>query len=101
MLYKVQEQTIPYIIVDLCKPPPVTLTTFAAYVALSTSQGHDTIQLLGDFNDTLFTTHPSEDLTQEDIQLVELTRRTKEIWDTKSVLAYNYYSVVVDFNSSG
>ena len=37
-LYKDQGQTILYIILDLCKPPPpVTLTTFTAYVALSRS----------------------------------------------------------------
>ena len=87
---------------DLHKPPPpVTLTTFTAYIALSRSQGCDTIRLLGDFDDALFTTHPSEDLRQEDVWLAELTRITKEIWDLKSVPVYNHYSAVVDFNSSG
>ena len=101
-LYKGQRQTIPYVIVDLHKPPPpVTLTMVTAYIALSRGWGCDTIQLLGDFNDTLFTTHPSEDLRQEDVQLAELTRITKEIWDLKSVSVYNHYSTVVDFNSSG
>ena len=78
-LYTGQGQTILYVIVDLCKPPPpVALTMFTAYVALSRSQGCDIIQLLGDFDNTLFTTQ-SEDSRQEDVWLVELTRITKEI----------------------
>ena len=43
-LYKGQGQTISSVLVDLRKPPPpITLTTFAAYVVLSRSRGHDTI----------------------------------------------------------
>lgn len=45
-----------------------------------------------------FTTHPLEDLRQEDVQLAELMKITKEIWDQKSVSAYDHYSVGFDFN---
>ena len=74
---------------------------FAACVALSRSQGRDTIQLLGDFDDTLFTTHPLEDLRQEDVHLAELMKITKAIWDQTSVLAYDHYTVSFDFNFLG
>ena len=82
-------------------PPPITLTMFAAYIVLSRSQGRDTIQLLGDFDNTLFTTHPLEDLRQEDVQLAVLTKITKAIWDQTSVLAYDHYTVGFDFNFLG
>ena len=37
--------------------------------------------LLGDFDDNLFTKHPSENLRQEDSKLAELTTSTKEVYD--------------------
>jgi len=39
---------------------------FNAYVALSRSHGRNTIQLLQDFWTDMFTTHPSEQLRDED-----------------------------------
>ena len=102
MLYKGQGQTISSVLMDLHKPPPsIVLTTFAAYVALSRSRGHDTIHLLGDFDNTLFTTHPLEDLRQEDVRLAELMKITKVIWDQTSVLAYDHYTAGFDFNFLG
>lgn len=101
-LYKGQGQTILSVLMDLHKPPPpIALTMFAACVALSRSQGRDTIQLLGDFDNTLFTTHPLEDLRQEDVRLAELMKITKAIWDQTSVLAYDHYTASFDFNSLG
>ncbi|RDB17999.1 ATP-dependent DNA helicase RRM3 [Hypsizygus marmoreus] len=74
--YKSQGQTIERVIVDIGKPPTGELTPFSAYVSLSRSRGRDTIRLLRDFDERLFTTHPSEDLRQEDIRLKILDRQT-------------------------
>ncbi|RDB28920.1 ATP-dependent DNA helicase RRM3 [Hypsizygus marmoreus] len=74
--YKSQGQTIERVIVDLAKPPTGELTPFHAYVALSRGRGRDSIRLLRDFADNLFTTHPSEDLRQEDARLEDLDRNT-------------------------
>ena len=69
---KGQGQTLGSVIVDIQKPPPpMKLTTFTTYVALSRSRGRETIRLLGDSNNELFTSHPSEDLHHEDRQLGE------------------------------
>ena len=57
------------------------LDPFSTYVMLSCSRGCETIRLLGDFDDNLFTKHPSENLRQEDSRLAELTVSTKEAYD--------------------
>lgn len=75
--YKAQGQTIEHVIVDLARPPFGELTPFNAYVALSRSRGRDNIRLLRDFDTTLFTTHPSEDLRVEDARLTLLDRETE------------------------
>ena len=75
--FKSQGQTIEFMLVDLAKP--VTggpLTPFNAYVGLSRSRGRDTIRLLRECQEGLFTTHPSEDLREEDIRLEKLDRLT-------------------------
>jgi hypothetical protein len=46
---------------------PVVL--FAAYVALSRSKGQHTIRLLRDFDEKIFTCHPSEHLRHENDRL--------------------------------
>jgi hypothetical protein len=78
---KSQGQTIECVIVDLGKPPWGALTAFNTYVALSQSRGHGrvqiTIRLLWDFEDKLFTTHPSEELRDKDDRLEELTEVTR------------------------
>jgi hypothetical protein len=51
---------------------------FNAYVALSRSQGRDTIRLLRDFENVLFTRHPSEDLREEEHRLENLAKETKK-----------------------
>ena len=70
------------VFVDIRKPPPpVNMDTFGAYVAVSRSKGRETIRFLGDFEDRLFTSHPSDDLRQEDERQARKTRETKEAWD--------------------
>jgi len=74
---KAQAQTIGRLIADLGKPPPMgTLSPFSAYVTLSRSRGRDTIRLLRNFDETLFTKHPNEDLKKEMGRLKELHYQT-------------------------
>ena len=47
-----------YIVVDLGRVPSGSLSPSSAYVALSWSRGRDSIRLLKDFDDKLFTTTP-------------------------------------------
>lgn len=53
-----QGQTISHVIVDIGGPSGGRMTTFNAYVALSRSLGRDTIRLLRDFDERLFTELP-------------------------------------------
>ena len=70
MIHKAQGQTLGSIFVDIWKPlPPVNMDTFGAYVAVSRSKGRETIRFLGDFDNGLFTLHPSDNLRQEDERL--------------------------------
>ncbi len=81
MDYWSQGQTIPYVIVDIGAVPYGKLTPFNVYVALSWSSGQETIHLLQDFEDSLFTTTPCEALEEEDKRLIKLDRETKKIWE--------------------
>jgi ATP-dependent exoDNAse (exonuclease V) alpha subunit len=76
--FKAQGQTIESVIVDLAKPPSGGLTGFNAYVALSRSRGRETIRLLRDFDEKLFTVHPNEQLRREDQRLEALEKKTEE-----------------------
>ena len=58
--YRGQGQTIAPIVVDIGRPPSGELTAFNAYVALSWGKSRHLVRLLRDFDDKLFTTHPSE-----------------------------------------
>jgi hypothetical protein len=78
--YKSQGQTIEYVIIDIGKPPSGSLSPFSTYVALSRSRGRDTIRLLRDFDENLFTTHPSEALRIEMERLQEFDRLTEQKW---------------------
>ncbi|KIL54765.1 hypothetical protein M378DRAFT_1051766 [Amanita muscaria Koide BX008] len=79
--YRAQGQSLPYVIVDLGRPPTGKLTAFNAYVALSRSAGRKTIKLLREFDEELFTTVPCEELEEEDIRLEALDRKTaQECW---------------------
>ena len=74
--FKSQGQTIESVIMDLARPPSSFLSAFNAYVALSRSRGRDTIRLLRDFDEKLFTVHPNEELRAEDDRLAILAQQT-------------------------
>jgi ATP-dependent exoDNAse (exonuclease V) alpha subunit len=75
--HKAQGQTLPYAVIDIAPTPQFTITPFAAYVALSRSRGRQTIRLLRDFDDKIFTMHPSSDLRAEDARLIQLAELQK------------------------
>jgi hypothetical protein len=77
MDYRSQGQTIARVIVDIRCPPTGSLTPFNAYVALLRSSGHQTIWLLRNFDDKLFTKVPCYKLEAEDKRLENLDRLTK------------------------
>jgi ATP-dependent exoDNAse (exonuclease V) alpha subunit len=58
--YRSQGQTINPVLIDIGPPPSGGLTPFNAYVALSRGQSRENIRLLRDFDDKIFTEHPSE-----------------------------------------
>jgi ATP-dependent exoDNAse (exonuclease V) alpha subunit len=62
---KSQGQTLGTIFVDLRQPPSGKISPFSVYVALSRSRGRDSIRLIGNFDETLFKTHPNYDLALE------------------------------------
>ena len=64
-------------IVDIAPTPQFNVTPFVAYVGLSRSNGRDTIWLICDFDDKIFTQHPSEDLWVEDEKLQHLVDDTE------------------------
>jgi ATP-dependent exoDNAse (exonuclease V) alpha subunit len=76
--YRSQGQTIPYVIVDIGKPPFGKLTPFNAYVALSRAKGRHGIRLLRDFDRQLFQTVPCHKLAMEDERLLQQDKLTKE-----------------------
>lgn len=75
--HKSQGQTIEHVIVDIGPTKRFSVDAFAAYVALSRSRGRETIRLLRDFDDKIFTKHPSQHLRAEDERLAVLTQQTK------------------------
>ena len=77
--YHLQVQTIDYCIVNLATPLSGQLTSFNAYIALSRSHGRNGIRLLHDFNERLFTHHPSEHLHREDTHLNQPDDQTKGV----------------------
>jgi hypothetical protein len=79
--HKAQGQTIEKVIIDISKPPTgKDLTPFNAYVALSRGRGRDSIRLLRDFDEELFTKHPSEELREEMARLETLDGQTATTW---------------------
>ena len=78
--YRSQGQTLPYVIVDIAKPPTGGLTLFNLYVALSRSSGRNTIRLLRDFDEQYFRQSHDMDLMEEDDRLEELNRLTLKWW---------------------
>ena len=67
--YRSQGQAIKNVIIDIGRVPSSSLNAFNVYVALSRSRGQDSIRLLWDFDDKLFTTHPSSELAAKDNKL--------------------------------
>jgi hypothetical protein len=86
--HKAQGQTMGFVIVDIGCLKKFPVNQFAAYVALSRSKGRDTIRLLRDFEDELFTKPPAADLQDIDNKLARLVQDTKEKWDA-GVYKYN------------
>ena len=78
--YCSQGQTLPYVIVDIAKPPSGGLDLFNLYVALSRSSGCETIRLLHDFDDQMFLKTHDVALLAEDDRMERLDRITKEWW---------------------
>ena len=58
--YRSQAQTIDHCIINLATPPTGKLIPFNTYIALSQSHGRDSIWLLHNFDEHLFTHHPCE-----------------------------------------
>jgi ATP-dependent exoDNAse (exonuclease V) alpha subunit len=79
--HKAQGQTIENVIVDIGTTKRFPVDPFVAYVALSRSRGRNSIRLLRDFDNKIFTRHPSEDLRLEDRCLEGLAERTKIRFD--------------------
>jgi hypothetical protein len=85
--HKSQGQTLGYVLVDIGKLSRFPVNPFAAYVALSRSRGRHMIRLLRDFDEGLFTSHPSRDLLEEDKRLHIAAEETKRRWEAG---IYNY-----------
>jgi len=86
--YRSQGQTILYVIVDIASPPSRGLSLFNLYVALSRSSGRETIRLLRDFDDELFTKKHDSALIREDERLEALDFETRR-WYENVVLSQN------------
>jgi hypothetical protein len=80
--HKAQRQTLEYVIVDIGKLKTFPVNQFAPHVALSRSCGRKTICLLRDFDNNLFTIHPSEDLKEQDKRLKVLADQTEKDWQS-------------------
>jgi hypothetical protein len=81
--YRGQGQTLCPVFIDIGRPPSGELTPFNVYVALSRARGREHVRLIRDFDDSLFTRHPSERLRVEDKRLQELDMATKIWWQKK------------------
>ena len=81
--YRGQGQTLYPVVIDIGRTPTGSLTPFNAYVALSRGRSRDSIRLLRDFEDKMFTVHASEFLRQEDMRLHHLDEQTRSAWEKK------------------
>ena len=80
--HKAQGQTLEHVLIEVRTTKKFPVTPFSAYVALSRSRGQDSVRLLRDFDDTIFTRHPSEDLRREDERLELLIKNTAARFET-------------------
>jgi hypothetical protein len=78
--YRSQGQTLPYVMVEIAKPPSGSLDLFNLYIALSQSSGRETIWLLRDFDDQMFLKTHDVALLAEDDRMERLDKITKEWW---------------------
>jgi PIF1-like helicase len=85
--HKSQGQTLGCVLIDIGYLSRFPVNAFAAYVALSRSRGRHTIRLLREFDERLFTTHPSRDLMEEDKRLHKAAEETRKKWEAG---VYNY-----------
>ena len=76
-----------HVLINIRTTQRFPVTPFVAYVALSRSRGRDTIRLLRDFDDKIFTRHPSGHLQNEDERLTWLAQNTTDKFETG---LYNY-----------
>lgn len=79
--YRAQGQTLDFVLADLANPPTGSpLNLFHVYVALSRSPSRAGIRLIRDFDSKLFKKPYSEELIDQDAELVLLDNETKEWW---------------------
>ena len=83
--YRAQGQTIPYVIIDIARPPSGKLDLFDLDVALSRSRGRHSVRLLRDFDDHIFLASHDTNLMQEDDRLERLDDVTKRWWQNMTV----------------
>jgi hypothetical protein len=86
--YRSQGQTIPYVIVDISRPPSGSLTLFNIYVALSRSSGRETIRLLRGFDLQALTMPLDLALAAEDKRLHALNESTRKDWAEVQVVRH-------------
>jgi hypothetical protein len=83
--HKAQGQMIEHVMVDISPTKRFSVDTFAVYLALSQStRVRTSIRLLRDFDDSIFTKHPSEYLQAGDTRLAELSEETKARFEAGS-----------------
>ncbi|KAF8833402.1 hypothetical protein BDN67DRAFT_917087 [Paxillus ammoniavirescens] len=78
--YRPQSQTVPAIVVDIESSPTGGLSLFNLYIALSCSQGSETIHLLQEFDEKYFKVTQVHELTAKDKRLGNLCRQTSTWW---------------------
>ncbi|KAF4612702.1 hypothetical protein D9613_011752 [Agrocybe pediades] len=80
--YRSQGQTIPFVYIDIARPPTGKMNMFNLYVALSRSRGRSHIRLLRDFDEKIFMQKQDENLLAEDDRLEKLNQETATWWET-------------------
>ena len=83
--YRVQGQTILYVIIDIVPPPTSGLSLFNLYIFLSRGSGCEMIRLLRDSDDEMFLQVHEPELTDEDERLEWMDMATKEWWNRMQV----------------
>ncbi|KAH0840142.1 hypothetical protein J3R83DRAFT_1121 [Lanmaoa asiatica] len=79
---KKTDQAISNATIDIAAPPTGSLTPFNIYAALSRCRGRESIRLLQESDEKLFTSHPSKYLWVEDERLFRFDSDTEKWWNT-------------------